>query len=294
MYWLKLLVIKVLKKLKILSFINFSVWKVYNRKNICIPFINGMGLENFILKKDWLDTLIRLYVDEKRGAFIDVGANIGQTLIRVKTSLPNINYLGFEPNIACVFYMNSIIALNNFNNCQIQNYALHNKLENLIFEKSSNTDSRASVVESLRPGFFSNKEYVLGLDYQTLFMDFRVSLIKIDVEGAELNVLRGMENIIRKYKPVILCEVLDSHSDEVFNFTQTRATEVSEFITYLDYFIVNFEKRSDVIVSYKILDTILLKQWTKESKNYNDYIFMPKQNEKQLLELLNKAVISVK
>ena len=36
-----------------------------------------------------------------------------------------------------------------------------------------------------------------------------ISLIKIDVEGGELNVLRGAEKTIAQHRPVILCEVED-------------------------------------------------------------------------------------
>jgi len=34
-----------------------------------------------------------------------------------------------------------------------------------------------------------------------------VSMIKIDVEGAELNVLKGAEATLRKYTPVVICEI---------------------------------------------------------------------------------------
>ncbi|MBK7626701.1 MAG: hypothetical protein IPJ16_05790 [Bacteroidales bacterium] len=36
---------------------------------------------------------------------IDVGANIGQTLIKIKSIDKEINYLGFEPNPVCVNYL---------------------------------------------------------------------------------------------------------------------------------------------------------------------------------------------
>lgn len=39
-----------------------------------------------------------------------------------------------------------------------------------------------------------------------------VDIIKIDVEGSELMVLQGAEKTIKKYKPIIQCELRDSHT----------------------------------------------------------------------------------
>ncbi len=38
-------------------------------------------------------------------------------------------------------------------------------------------------------------------------------IVKIDVEGAEALVLRGMKNVIRDFKPVLLCEMHGRNSE---------------------------------------------------------------------------------
>jgi predicted nucleic acid-binding protein len=43
------------------------------------------------------------------------------------------------------------------------------------------------------------------------------SLIKIDVEGAELNVLQGSQNILEKYKPKIILEIHEDFLRKSFN-----------------------------------------------------------------------------
>jgi hypothetical protein len=42
----------------------------------------------------------------------------------------------------------------------------------------------------------------------------RVDLIKIDVEGAELDVLRGSQRILKDYHPKIICECLSKKSEK--------------------------------------------------------------------------------
>jgi len=48
----------------------------------------------------------------RQGAFVDVGVNIGQTLLKLLRIDPNRNYLGFEPQIACCFLIDQFIKDN--------------------------------------------------------------------------------------------------------------------------------------------------------------------------------------
>ena len=82
--------IKVLKKLNLLRRFNFALGISLNDQQVKIPFINGIGLTNYILKADWLDSVISGLIPETKGVFVDVGANIGQTLIRVKSLMPDL------------------------------------------------------------------------------------------------------------------------------------------------------------------------------------------------------------
>ena len=289
----KLLVVKVIKRLGVLPLINFKLSKNYNKAKIEVPFISGMGLENYLLKKNWLDSLIYEFFNKDQGCFVDVGVNIGQTLIKLKTISSEKaagGYLGFEPNPACVFYVNNMIKQNNWIDCEVKNCALTDSIQNLIFEKSSVSDSRASVVTSLRPGLFSEKEYVLGIDYDRLFEELPIAFLKIDVEGGELEVLRGMKKSLIKHQPIITCEILDSHSAEVFEFTQRRANSVTSFLKSINYCILKLFTNTHQILRYELVDGVILEQWTRQSSYQNDYLFVPSRSKNKSMTLLEKII----
>lgn len=284
--------VKILQKTKLLPRFNFHLIKTINSIRVKIPFINGSGLTNFVINKDWLDSLIIEFVAESSDTFIDVGVNIGQTLLRLKTLKPSNKYLGFEPNSTCTSYTQQLVKLNRFTNCTIQNCALSNKVQTLVLEKTLDDDSRASVISSLRPGYFSEKEFVLALDYDSFYLDRKISFVKIDVEGGELEVLQGMKQSIIRHKPLIVCEVLDSHDESVFEFTQERATQLSDFLYTIDYKIIQLEtsRALNKLVSFKTIETINLKQWTPKSYDLNDYLFYPSNKEHEILNELQNII----
>lgn len=283
--------LKILKKLKLLRHFNLETTKVINGKQLRIPVIYGMGMHNVVLRNEWLDSMISLFVENVEGAFVDVGVNVGQSLLRVKTQLQDAKYIGFEPNPACVFYTDILIKMNNFNDCIVLNTALSDKPQKLILEKTFIDDVRASTISELRPGHLKEIAHVTSFDYDTLFIEERCAFIKIDVEGAELDVIKGMRQSILKYKPIIACEILDSHSAESLEFTQRRANEIVNLILSMNYKIVRFLTKDNALNGIEVIDNIVIKQWTRESLFANDYLFYPEEEELNVIAKLNSAVM---
>ena len=50
-----------------------------------------------------LQNLVQI-AEQAEGTFVDVGVNLGQTLLAVKSIGEDWDYLGFEPNPCCLFY----------------------------------------------------------------------------------------------------------------------------------------------------------------------------------------------
>lgn len=284
----RLYFLKTLKKLRVITFFNFRLLKTIHGIKFKIPIINGMGLNNYVSEPDWLDSLIEKFTSPESDAFVDVGTNIGQTLLKLRSLRPGIKYLGFEPNSSCVQYLWDLIHRNHLNDCTILNCALFSSIKLLNLEKSLTDDLRASVISSLRPGYFKGKETVMAIDYDSFFNNQNISFVKIDAEGSELEVIEGMKQSIQKYQPIIVCEVLDSHNSSAMYFTQSRASELSSLLSLLKYSIIHLEtsREKRKIISFEKIDEIKIEQWTPRSQDLNDYIFYPTTKEQQVMSFL--------
>ena len=97
---------RLLKKLGIFERVNLFPSIKYNNTKFIIPIIKTMGRSNLYLNRHepWMLPLIERLVSIKPGAFFDVGVNMGQTLLKLKSVAPQIRYFGFEPNPYGVYY----------------------------------------------------------------------------------------------------------------------------------------------------------------------------------------------
>lgn len=293
MEYISLYIIKILRILKLVNYINIQFNKKINGIKVKIPIINGIGISNFVIRTNWLDSLINQFIQSNNSIFVDAGTNTGQTLLKVKTLKPDMKYVGFEPNSACIYYTQKLIKSNKFKHCALYNCALSSSIEFQILGKTLVDDSRASIIKQLRPGYFENQEQILSIDFDTFFIDQNISFIKIDVEGSELEVINGMKNSIIKHQPIIVCEVLDSHHPLVHDYTQKRANDLTRLLQSLKYSMIRIytDKKTQSIASYSKIDSIDLIQWTQESKNTNDYLFYPSKDEKFILLAFQKLLI---
>lgn len=287
---LKIFIVIILRKTGLLNWVNFNLSKKINGLKVRIPFMHGMGINNYLLEEDWLDSLIDQLLVSGNDVFVDVGVNIGQTTIRFKTLRPDMKYVGFEPNSNCAFYAQQLIKVNEFKNCVVHNIALSTANQILILEKRSLDDSRATVLPSFGFGLFKDKEYVTSTNYDSLYINQKISFVKIDVEFAELDVIIGMQQSILKYQPVIVCEVLDSDHPSEIEIIQSRATELSNLLKSLNYSIIKLEtsRLKNKIIDFSKINTIKIVQWTHRSLDLNDYLFYPTKREQEVMSVLLK------
>ena len=137
---------------------------------------------------------------------IDLGGNIGTTSLLMSEVLSkNCKIYTFEPIYSNILLQN-IIDNNLIDQIELYPFGVGNKEE--IF-KIKNPD--LETIDNFGAlSLINNKTQQNGLEIQIVPLDIfnfeNVSLIKIDVEHMEIQVLEGCLDLITKYKPTILIE----------------------------------------------------------------------------------------
>jgi FkbM family methyltransferase len=243
------LLLRLLKKTKLLNYVNFLVKTKVNGRSVRIPIKGSMGFENVFLVEAWFSNLINILTRdfENKDIFVDVGVNVGQTMLKVKSVRSDLNYIGFEPNSACVYYVNELIRVNEFEGVSIYPVGLGGENGIVKLYADNVYASGATVIKNFRK---KGKEikYELNIvvykgDEFLLNKDSNIKVIKIDVEGFESEVLAGMIGTIQLHRPVIICEVLpvyDKNNSERFE-RQIKLQEILKANGY-NVYLINEEK----------------------------------------------------
>jgi len=195
--------------------------------------------------------LISLYRRELKagnGCFIDVGANYGQTLFSLLDVAPDVEYLGVEPQPACASSILHFLKANALDRHKLVCACLNSSNSLVGLGLSYEGDVRASIIEGFRPkGHFSSELLVPSITGDQLVLDAgvgRVQFIKVDVEGAELEVLMSLKSTIEKFKPTITFEVLphklvannESLPVDVIQVRVRRENALADFLTSQGYY----------------------------------------------------------
>ncbi len=157
--------------------------------------------------------------------FWDIGANIGFYSYYLKTKLPDLLVIAYEPDPGNLSNLNATILRHSLKWLQVSSKAVSDHVGETIFH----IDALASVTGSLvdAEGVISKKlhgvdhDVSLRVETTTLDRELRLGspdLVKIDVEGAELMALHGGTKLFSNEPPILIIEVKRDNLSDVSLF----------------------------------------------------------------------------
>jgi len=198
--------------------------KNYALDNFKTEFVYVQGNKIFLDEEDCLQLSVNEIIEPvetklfndiiKNGeVLVDVGANIGYfTLLMAKLSGPSGKIFSFEPEDKNFEILEKNVKINNYQNIVLEKKGVsdHNGV-NKFFLSSKNTGMHS--LQKIRDDSKEVKIDVIKLDdyFSALDLVKKISLIKIDVEGAEFQVLNGMQTILKNENLKLLIEFIPEH-----------------------------------------------------------------------------------
>ena len=177
-----------------------------------LPFLDDGDLRAMLT--DSYDIILCDFLKEnlKPGdVVLDVGANVGYISAKSASHVGSAGEVhGFEPLPECFERLERLRQLNPEFQFFFNNIALGKEDGVLPIAYNPDGDSRNA---SLVPGKQSAETREVPVRRLDQYISAnvgspqRIRLIKIDVEGFEFPVLQGLENFLRSFQPVIVCEV---------------------------------------------------------------------------------------
>jgi FkbM family methyltransferase len=171
---------------------------------------------------------------------LDIGANCGQSIISIKLVNERARIKSFEPTAFSYAIADRVSRV--FDGSEVFNFGLSDKKETLPIHTPVIDGLLITPLASLDPGMFAPggtmhkflHENVAGGAPVSIFREevklergddlaLAPDVMKIDVEGAELKVLRGLRKTIAENRPMIMTEKSD-------------AAEIAAYLKKLGYF----------------------------------------------------------
>lgn len=171
--------------------------------------------------------------------FIDVGANIGSISIPIaKMTLEmGVEVVSCEASKTMCRRFEGNIGLNSVGNIHVNKSAVFSHNNGITFYEQSLVNTNmglSSAKKNFDIGEFIEKKVdsiTIDCLYKELKSSKKISVIKIDVQGAEIDVLHGAYKIVEEHKPVFIFE----HEDEYHEDAKSVKIKIKNFFDKNNY-----------------------------------------------------------
>jgi len=195
------------------------------------------------------------------GLVLDIGANIGIMTVHLARKLPNSKIVAFEPIPQNLKTLHRVIKYYKLNNVSVKEIALgneNNEIEMVLpVVNSVKMQGLSHVVHDSIDEY--NEGIKIEVDSKKLddiedikSSELEITGIKIDIENFEYFALKGGENLIKKHKPIIYCELWENEN----------RTKCFDLLKSLDYKVM-------------VLDNDNLSQINENNITKQNFFFIP-------------------
>jgi FkbM family methyltransferase len=215
------------KFIRMLFFIGWQIWKRTVARPVHIQLFNGL---RFIAYPDCQTSSSAIYFripdyreisllrrKLNKGLMIDIGANIGLFTLLLGDIMEQV--ILFEPNPLASKRAKENMDLNHLN-AEVYAIAVSSNDGQIFLEDRGGTNSNNMTIRNDKLSLFPiRKVPCTSLDsFMKMKPDLSVAFIKIDVEGHENDVIKGMNNTLIKLRPsMVMFEYLQRT-----NFLETK------------------------------------------------------------------------
>lgn len=155
------------------------------------------------------------------GVFVDVGASTGIYSIKAAKHFgTNGTVLAVEPFLSVLATLHHSIQANGFTNVRLRNFCVGDHTGVRIFWENFKKPNLFSLIKR-DPSSSPLSIFTFSLDDLIKWEDLdRIDYLKIDVEGAEQEVLLGAKSVIEKYRPIIQIEfAIKNFPVQLYNYS---------------------------------------------------------------------------
>lgn len=204
-----------------------------NDNAVSSSIINGWQYEPYMF-----EFLNKNLIETNGKDIIDIGANNGSFAIDFAHLVgDNGKVHSYEPQRLIYYQLCGNVFMNGLNNVYCHNLAIGDCVDKVYMETPNYFEKGAVNFGNVKVG--KTGDLVIQTPLDSLENEYKdVVFIKIDVQGYELNVIKGAEKVIAKHRPYLFVEF----EEDLLQEAGTSEKELQEKIESLGYVVKRFQE----------------------------------------------------